>query len=63
MHARIALALGWSLEDVRSFSLPALRELVRPVAPELAEEITQALANGSHIRGAVAADMSWLFSK
>jgi hypothetical protein len=43
LAARVALALGWTVDDVRSFSLPALRDLVRPVSPKLAHEITQAM--------------------
>jgi len=31
LHQRIAEALGWTVEQARSFSLPALRDLVRPV--------------------------------
>jgi hypothetical protein len=40
LHERIAHALGWPLKDATSFSLPALRDLVRPVSPKLAAEIT-----------------------
>lgn len=40
LHARIAKALGWTVKEAQSFSLPALRDLVRPVSPKLAEEIT-----------------------
>jgi hypothetical protein len=49
IHERIAAALNWSLNDVRSFSLPALRDMVRPVNPALASEISLALARGSHL--------------
>ncbi len=43
MHARIAQTLGWTEDQARSFSLPSLRELVRPVSPKLASEITVAM--------------------
>lgn len=49
LHDRIALTLGWSDRDVTSFSLPTLRELVRPVDPSLAAEITEVIALGSHL--------------
>ena len=40
IHDRIAEALGWSVEATKRFSLQYLRELVRPVSPKLAHEIT-----------------------
>jgi len=40
---RIATTLGWSEADVRSFSLPSLRAVVRSVSPKLAHEITQVM--------------------
>lgn len=43
LHERIAAVLNWTVEEMRSFSLPALRDLVRPVSPKLAEEITFAM--------------------
>jgi hypothetical protein len=43
LHERIAKALGWTVEETRSFSLPALRDLVRPVSMKLAHEITIAI--------------------
>lgn len=49
IHERIARALGWSLADVRSFSLPSLREIVRPVSPKLADEITRIIRTGEHL--------------
>jgi hypothetical protein len=51
LHTCIAEALGWSLVEVRSFSLATLRELVRPVRPELVEEISAAIASGTVIVG------------
>lgn len=43
---RIADKLGWSRRQVHSFSLLALRDLVLPVSPKLAHEITQAVETG-----------------
>ncbi len=43
LHERIAAALGWTVSDARSFSLSALREMVRPVSPKLAHEIIQVI--------------------
>lgn len=40
LHERIAAALGWSVADCQSFSLQALRDMVRPVSEKLAHEIT-----------------------
>jgi hypothetical protein len=49
LHQRIAKALGWSVSDTQSMSLPALREIVRPVDPRLAAEISDAIQYGSHV--------------
>lgn len=48
LHERIVAALGcgWTVEDAKSFSLPALREVVRPVSPALAREISEIIAKG-----------------
>jgi len=46
MHSRIAACLGWTVEATRGFSLQALRELVRPLSPALAEEISEAISQG-----------------
>ncbi len=40
LHERIAEVLGWSVAEVQSFSLRALRDLVRSIDPDLAETIT-----------------------
>lgn len=40
LHQRIADALGWTLAETQSFSLQALSDVVRPVSPKLAHEIT-----------------------
>lgn len=47
LSERIAEALGWSLQDVHSFSLPTMREMVRQVNPSLAHEITQTIRRSS----------------
>lgn len=49
LQRRIAKALKWPLLDVQSTSLPALRDLVRAVAPKLAHEITQVIAEAAHV--------------
>ncbi len=49
LHERIAQALGWTEEQAKSFSLPALREVVRPVDPKLAAEIGEVVQAGSHL--------------
>ena len=46
LHARIAGALGWTIEETRQFSLVALRDLVRPVDPKLADEISEVVQSG-----------------
>jgi hypothetical protein len=45
IHTRVAAALNWSEADARSFSLPALREMVRPVSAKLAHEIELIMAD------------------
>ncbi len=49
LHERIAEVLGWSVADARSFSLSALREMVRPVSPKLAHEITQTIHSSAYV--------------
>lgn len=51
LHDRIAKALGWSARDVRSMSMQTLRDLVRPVNPALAEEMSLVIRSGDYIRG------------
>jgi hypothetical protein len=51
LHHRIARALGWSLADAQSFSLPSLRELVRKGHPKLAHELTQVMRGPSYYVG------------
>lgn len=49
MKLRIANALGWTLRDVNSLSLPALREVLRPVNSKLAHEVTCAMQSPAYI--------------
>lgn len=49
LHDRAARALGWSADDVRSVSMQSLRDLVRPVDPNLAQEISLAIQSGAYI--------------
>lgn len=51
LHDRAARVLGWSPADVRSLSMHSLRELVRPVDPALADEISLAIQSGAYVRG------------
>lgn len=51
MHERAAAALGWSVAQTQSMSLATLRDLVRPINPALAGEMTRAIQSGGHIRG------------
>ena len=48
-HERIAKALGWAVKDTQSLSMQALRELVRPVDPKLAAEISDSITCGWHM--------------
>ena len=50
LQSKIAAALGWSLSDVQSFSLPAIREMVRLNHPNLAEEISESIRYGYHLK-------------
>jgi len=49
LHQRIAQALGWPIRDVTSFSLSALRELVRPLDVGPANEISHKIEIGKHV--------------
>lgn len=51
LHERISKVLGWPLSDVQSFSLNAVRELVRPLDAALADEITEAGEHGYTVKG------------
>ena len=48
LKLRSADALGWSLQDVNSLSLPALREVLRPVSVKLAHEVTCAMQSPAY---------------
>ena len=50
MRQSIAKTLGWSLEEVNQFSLAALRDLVRPIDPHLAEQISRTIQLGDFIQ-------------
>lgn len=50
LHERAALVLGWTVEQCQSVSLLSLRELVRPVNPSLAYEITCLINSPDYIR-------------
>jgi len=52
LHERIAEALKWTLADTQSMSLATLREVVRPVSPKLASEISTVIESGNHITAA-----------
>jgi hypothetical protein len=69
VHERAAHALGWPVEAAQSMSLASLREAVRHVDPELADEMSSDIRSGRHITGkrqgsgkraAIKADMSWI---
>jgi hypothetical protein len=51
LHERVAAALKWPLHEVQSFSMHALRDLVRVVDPSLAAEMSGSIASGSYITG------------
>lgn len=51
LHERAAKALGWSVKDTQSLSMQGLRELVRPVDPDLAREMDYMIQSGAYIRG------------
>ena len=53
LHERIAEALGWTVDQIRSFSLPALREIVRPVSMKLAYEITLQIQGDSIVEAQI----------
>lgn len=51
LHERVAKALGWTVKDAQSLSMQALRDLVRPVDPDLAREMDYLIRSGEYIRG------------
>lgn len=44
-----AKVLGWSLEGVRSTSLQSLRDLVRPLDPDLSDALSLAIRTGQYV--------------
>jgi hypothetical protein len=40
LRARVAAALGWTIANTESVSIPSLRELVRTMSPKLHHELT-----------------------
>jgi hypothetical protein len=51
LHQRIAQALGWTEEETQKFSLQSLREVVRPVSPKLAHELSILIQSGYVVGG------------
>ena len=51
LHNRVAKALGWPVEETKRLSMQSLRDLVRPVDPDLAQELSYAIQSGAYIRG------------
>jgi hypothetical protein len=51
IHERIARTLNWPVEDVHSFSMQMLREMVREKNPKLAHEISEYIRSGHYIMG------------
>lgn len=49
LHERIAEKLGWTVQETQSFSLAALREMVKDKSPKLAYFITEEIRTGRHL--------------
>lgn len=49
LHQRIASTLQWPLEEVQSFSLPTLRELIRPLSSKLVHEISSFMRSAEYV--------------
>lgn len=67
LHKRIAETLGWTVSEAQSFSLAALRDLVRGKNDSLHAEISFVIERGLHVtepirdpRRVPMPDMSWL---
>jgi hypothetical protein len=58
LHDRVAHALGWTPAETRSVSMQSLRDLVRPVDPDLAQEISHVIQSGAYVSGTPAAKTS-----
>lgn len=50
LYDRAARALGWKPADARTVSMHTLRDLVRPVDPDLAQEMTLAIQSGAYLK-------------
>ena len=51
LYDRAARALGWNPTDVHAVSMQTLRDLVRPVDPDLAQEIGLLIQSGVYVHG------------
>lgn len=51
LHARIAKALGWTIEETHGYPLLSLRELVRPIDAKLTAALTERIRDGAAIVG------------
>lgn len=51
IHRQIAEVLGWSEQDTAKFSMQSLRELVRPLDPELAAMMDRHIRSQSYVVG------------
>lgn len=49
LRERIAEALGWTVRDTTTFSLPTLLAFLRPVNKELATELAKVIENEEHV--------------
>lgn len=49
LHEKIADRLKWKVDEVASFSLAALRDLVKPLDSNLASEVSDALHCRAHL--------------
>lgn len=49
LRQQIADKLGWTLEETMQFSLPSLRNIVAPISPKLAHEISCAMQGPEYI--------------
>jgi hypothetical protein len=54
LYDRAARVLGWKHTDTHTVSMLALRDLVRPVDPDLAHEMTLAIQSGAYLKGTAA---------
>lgn len=59
LHKRVAKALGWSVADAQALSMASLRELVRPVDPDLAREMDYMIQSGAYVRGLPGPQERW----